>query len=168
MGAIKKAFKAIGHGIGEAAKGIGHIAKGVVTLDLKGIGKGIKEVAHAGGDIGRGVFNLTPATLAANTLLNGAADKLMKKAQGFTLKVADGMVDNLEGGLSSVKNGVMLTAKGIAHGNIGEALNGIASAAMGTLDVASNFGPGGVAKNLSRMAVETATGLAAQRVIHGQ
>lgn len=163
MGAIKKAFKAIGHGIGEAAKGLGQIAKGVATLDLKGIAKGVKEISHAGTEISRGMLNLTPAALAANTLLNGAMDKILKKAQSITLKVADAMVDNVEGSLSNVKNGVIGTVKGLANGNIGQALNGIKNAAVGAMDLASNFGPGGVAKNVARLAVDAAVGLAAEK-----
>jgi hypothetical protein len=163
MGAIKKAFKSIGHGIGEAAKGIGHIAKGIATLDLKGIAKGVKEIGHAGAEIARGAVNLTPAGLAANTLLDGALDKIMEKAQGTLLKVADGMVDSVEGSLSNVKNGIMGAIKGLATGNISDILKGITTAAAGGLDFASNFGPGGVAKNVALMAVETSIGLAAQK-----
>lgn len=168
MGAIKKAFKAIGHGIGEAAKGIGHIAKGIATLDLKGIAKGIKEVGQGGTDIMRGAINLTPAGLAANTLLDGAMDKMMQKAQGLALKVANGVVDNVEGSLSNVKNGIMGAVKGLASGNIGDILNGIKTAAAGGLDFASNFGPGGVAKNVARMAVDTTIGLAAEKALYGK
>jgi hypothetical protein len=168
MGAIKKAFKTIGHGIGQAAKGIGHIAKGIATLDLKGIANGVKEIGQAGADIARGTFNLTPAALAANTLLDGALDKIMAKAQGLALKVGNSVVDNVEGSLSNVKNGVLGTIKGLASGNIGDILNGIKTAAMGGLDFASNFGPGGVAKNVARMAVDASIGLAAQKAIYGE
>lgn len=162
MGAIKKAFQTIGKGIEKAAKSVGEIAKGVATLDLKGAANGVKDLAQAGLTVARGAINLTPVAVAANTLLDGAADKLLNKAQGVAQKVADSVVDNVEGGLSNIKDGVVNTAKAIGKGNFSKALQGIGQVAMGAVDTASNFGPGGVAKNLARMAADAAIGLAGQ------
>ena len=88
MGAIKNAFKAIAKGVEKAVHGAAQFAKGMATLNLKAAAQGLKEIAHAGTDIARGVINLTPAALAANTLLDGALDKMLKKASKVVDKVA--------------------------------------------------------------------------------
>jgi hypothetical protein len=162
MGAIKNAIKSITKGIEKAAHGLGQFAKGMATLNLKAAAQGLKEVAHAGAEIARGVINLTPAAMAANTLLNGALDKILKKAEKVVDKVADTMVDNVEGGLSNIKKGVENTVKGIATGDFKKVVSGMKDLALGAVDVASNFGPGGIAKNVARMAVDAAIDVASQ------
>lgn len=162
MGAIKNAVKAIAKGIEKAVEGAGQFAKGIATLDLKAAAKGLKQIAHAGADIARGAINLTPAALAANTLLDGALDKVLKKAQKAVEKVADTMVDNLEGGLSNIKKGLENTVKGIATGDFNKVLSGVKDLALGAVETASNFGPGGIAKNVARMAVDAAIDVASQ------
>jgi len=164
MGAIKHAIKTIEHGLEKAVKSVGQVVTGLATLDLKKAAAGVKGLASAGLDVARGAMDLTPAALAANTLMHGALDKVLKKAEKVATSVADKMVDNVEGGLSSVKNGVIATAKGIAHGNVGEVMHGLKDLATGAVETASNFGPGGIAKNLARMAVETVVDAAAQKV----
>ncbi|GKT19473.1 hypothetical protein AVHY2522_22570 [Acidovorax sp. SUPP2522] len=164
MGAIKNAFKSIAKGIEKAVQGVGQIAKGLVTLDLKGAAAGLKKLGEAGGDIARGAINLTPAALAANTLLDGALDKVLKKVQSVAQKVVDTAVDSVEGGLSNIKNGAIGLAKGIAKGNLSQALNGIKDLALGAMETASNFGPGGIAKNVARLAVDSTIDLATQEV----
>jgi hypothetical protein len=165
MGAIKNAFKSIAKGVEKAVHGAAEFAKGVATLDLKAAAKGLKEIAHAGADIARGAINLTPAALAANTLLDGALDKLLKKGQSVVEKVADTLVDNVEGGLSNIKSGVENTVKGIATGNLGMIANGMKDLALGAVETASNFGPGGIAKNVARMAVDAAIDVASQQAM---
>ncbi|SFD78349.1 hypothetical protein [Paracidovorax konjaci] len=162
MGAIKKAFQAIGKGIEKAVNSVGQIAKGLATLNLKAAAAGLKGLASAGMDIARGAMNLMPAAMAANTLLDGALDKALRKVQNAAQKVADSVVDSVEGGLSNIKDGVVNTAKGIAKGNLSKALKGLTQLAMGAMETASNFGPGGVAKNMARMAVDATIDLAAQ------
>src|SRR5882672_10902059 len=98
MGAIKHAIKAIEHGIEKAVKSVGQIAAGLATLDLKKAAAGVKGLADAGMDIARGAMDLTPAAMAANTLMHGALDKILKKAQKVATSVADKMVDSVEGG----------------------------------------------------------------------
>jgi hypothetical protein len=71
MSAIGKAFKSIGNSIGDAFKSVGKIAKGVFTLDLKGAFEGVTGLMGA-------VGNLHPASIAANTLIDGALSKLLK------------------------------------------------------------------------------------------
>lgn len=164
MSAIKKAFKAIGQGIEKAVHSVGQIAKGIATLDLKAAAKGFKGLADAGLTMARGAINLMPAALAANTLLHGALDKVLNKVQTTVQKMADSVVDSVEGGLSNIKEGVVVTAKGIAKGNLSKALKGLGQMALGAVETASNFGPGGVAKNMARMAVDAAIGLAGQEV----
>ena len=164
MGAIKNAFKSIAKGIEKAVQGVGQLAKGLVTLDLKGAAAGLKKIGEAGGDLARGVINLTPAALAANTLLDGALDKVLKKAQSVVQKVVDTAVDSVEGGLTNIKKGAIGFAKGIAKGNLTQALNGIKDLALGAMETASNFGPGGIAKNVARLAVDATIDLATQEV----
>jgi hypothetical protein len=77
MSAIGKAFKSIGKGIGQAFKSVGQIAKGVLTLDLKGAMNGVSGLLGAGLGIAAGIGNLHPAALAANTLMEGALNKLL-------------------------------------------------------------------------------------------
>jgi hypothetical protein len=165
MGAIKNAFKAIAKGVEKAVHGAAQFAKGMATLNLKAAAQGLKEIAHAGADIARGAINLTPAALAANTLLDGALDKVLKKAQNVVQKVADTMVDSVEGGLSNIKSGLENTVKGIATGNLGMIASGITDLAMGAVETASNFGPGGIAKNVARMAVDAAIDVASQEAM---
>jgi hypothetical protein len=165
MGAIKNAFKAITKGIEKAVHGAAQFAKGMATLNLKAAAQGLKEIAHAGADIARGAINLTPAALAANTLLDGALDKVLKKATKVVDKIADTMVDSVEGGLSNMKNGLVNTVKGIATGDLGKIVNGVKDMALGAAETASNFGPGGIAKNVARMAVDAAIDVASQEVV---
>ncbi|ABM31087.1 hypothetical protein QRO08_22530 [Paracidovorax citrulli] len=162
MSAIKKAFQAIGKGIEKAVHSVGQIAKGIVTLNLKAAAEGLKGLADATMTMARGAMNLMPAAMAANTLLDGALDKMLRKVQNSAQKLADSVVDSVEGGLSNIKDGVVNTAKGIARGNFSKAFKGLTQLAMGVVDTASNFGPGGVAKNMARMAVDAAIGLAGQ------
>lgn len=164
MSAIKKAFQAIGKGIEKAVSSVGQIAKGIVTLNLKAAAQGLKGLADATLTMARGAMNLMPAAMAANTLLDGALDKVLNKVQKTAQKLADSVVDSVEGGLSNIKDGVINTAKAIAKGNFSKAFQGLTQAAMGVMDTASNFGPGGVAKNMARMAVDAAIGLAGQEV----
>ncbi|BFO53773.1 hypothetical protein [Acidovorax sacchari] len=162
MSAIKKAFQAIGKGIEKAVHSVGQIAKGIVTLNLKAAAEGLKGLADATMTMARGAMNLMPAAMAANTLLDGALDKVLNKVQKTAQKLADSVVDSVEGGLSNIKDGVVNTAKAIAKGNFSKAFQGLTQLAMGVVDTASNFGPGGVAKNMARMAVDAAIGLAGQ------
>ncbi|WP_046060349.1 hypothetical protein [Paracidovorax citrulli] len=162
MSAIKKAFQAIGKGIEKAVNSVGQIAKGIVTLNLKAAAQGLKGLADATLTMARGAMDLMPAAMAANTLLDGALDKLLSKAQNTAQKLADSVVDSVEGGLSNIKDGVLNTAKAIAKGNFSKAFEGLTQLAMGVVDTASNFGPGGVAKNMARMAVDAAIGMAGQ------
>ncbi|AVS87231.1 hypothetical protein C8238_02300 [Paracidovorax avenae] len=164
MSAIKKAFQAIGKGIEKAVSSVGQIAKGIVTLNLKAAAQGLKGLADATLTMARGAMNLMPAAMAANTLLDGALDKVLNKVQKTAQKLADSVVDSVEGGLSNIKDGVINTAKAIAKGNFSKAFQGLTQLAMGVVDTASNFGPGGVAKNMARMAVDAAIGLAGQEV----
>ncbi|MGM9488027.1 hypothetical protein [Ideonella sp. YS5] len=166
MGAIKNAFKSIAKGIEKAVHGAAQFAKGMATLNLKAAAQGLKEIAHAGTDIARGVINLTPAALAANTLLDGALDKVLKKASSVVDKVADTMVDNVEGGLSNIKNGLENTVKGLATGDFSKVASGLKDLALGAVETASNFGPGGIAKNVARMAVDAAIDVASQQAMN--
>ncbi len=162
MSAIKKAFQAIGKGIEKAVHSVGQIAKGIVTLNLKAAAQGLKGLADATLTMARGAINLMPAAMAANTLLDGALDKVLNKVQKTAQQLADSVVDSVEGGISNIKDGVINTAKAIAKGNFSKAFQGLTQLAMGVVDTASNFGPGGVAKNMARMAVDAAIGLAGQ------
>lgn len=165
MGAIKNAFKAIAKGVEKAVHGAAQFAKGMATLNLKAAAQGLKEIAHAGTDIARGVINLTPAALAANTLLDGALDKMLKKASKVVDKVADTMVDSVEGGLSNIKSGLENTVKGLATGDFSKVASGLKDLALGAVETASNFGPGGIAKNVARMAVDAAIDVASQQAM---
>jgi hypothetical protein len=78
MSAIGKAFKAIGDGIGDAFKSVGQIAKGVLTLDLNTALNGANGLFGAGLGTFNGVTSLHPASLAANTLIDGAMAKLLR------------------------------------------------------------------------------------------
>jgi hypothetical protein len=80
MGAIGKAFNAIGHGIGDAFKAVGHVAEGIVKLDFGKAASGLKEMLGAGLDAARSAANLSPAGFAANALMGGKLDQLMKWA----------------------------------------------------------------------------------------
>jgi hypothetical protein len=80
MGAIGKAFNAIGHGIGDAFKAVGHVAEGIVKLDFGKAAGGLKELLGAGLDAARSAANLSPAGFAANALMGGKRDQLMKWA----------------------------------------------------------------------------------------
>ncbi len=131
MSAIKKAFQAIGKGIEKAVHSVGQIAKGIVTLNLKAAAEGLKGLADATMTMARGAMNLMPAAMAANTLLDGALDKMLRKVQNSAQKLADSVVDSVEGGLSNIKDGVVNTAKGIARGNFSKAFKGLTQLAMG-------------------------------------
>lgn len=159
MGAIKKAFKSIG----KVLEGVGQFAKGLATLDLKSAAAGLKKVAAGSMDLAREAINLTPAAFAANKLLDGALDKVLKKAQKLATKVTDSMVDSVEQGLSNIKDGVVNTAKGIAKGDLKQVLNGIKDLGLGAMETASNFGPGGIAKNVARLAVDSVVDMAVEK-----
>ena len=81
MSAVGKAFQAMGEGIGKAFTGIAQIARGVLTLNPSEIAKGTCNIASAGMDALRQHINMLPASMAANTLLDGALDKVMCRVQ---------------------------------------------------------------------------------------
>jgi len=76
MGAIKSAFKAIGEGIKGAFEGVGHIVKGAVTLNFDEVAEGVGGVVKGGLGAVMGGASLSPASLCASTLMDGAMSML--------------------------------------------------------------------------------------------
>ncbi|HET9645464.1 MAG TPA: hypothetical protein VFP68_19380 [Burkholderiaceae bacterium] len=145
MGAIKKAFEHIGHGIEQVAKGLGDVVKGVCTLDLKGIGKGIKEIGHGMSETAVGAVDLTPPALAANILMDGAADQILMGFKGM----ADGMLDApIDSGLQ-LADGAKHIATGLATVDPSELFRGVTDATMGTIGTCMNALPVGAGANLA-------------------
>lgn len=163
MGAIKKAFEKIGNALEGFFKGVGQVIKGIVTLDLKGAAQGLNKIAKAGAELASGILSLTPAAIAVNTLMKGALTKLLDKAAQKASEIAQAVINNVMEPLQKIKNGVVGFAKGILKGDFKQALEGIKDIALGALETASNFGPGGVAKNVARLAVDAAVDVAAQK-----
>ena len=78
MDAVKRAVNTIGDGIEKALKSVGQFAGSLATLELKGAADGLKSLASAGMERARGAFILTPAALGANSLMQGALDKVLQ------------------------------------------------------------------------------------------
>ncbi|NRF72191.1 hypothetical protein HLB44_34925 [Aquincola sp. S2] len=155
MSFISKAFETIGKGISTAFKATGEIAKGVLTLDLKGAAKGVSHLLEAEMQIFGGVAKLTPAAVCANTLLNGAFDKLLDKTQKFGLSVANGVINKVADDLAQVKDGVFMTVNGLATGDLGKVTEGLAQVTDGVSDVARDFTPKGLAENTAESVIAT-------------
>lgn len=75
MSAIGNAIKGVVHGIEGALKGVGEVAKGVLTLDFGKAAKGIGDIAKGSIETATSEFKLSPAGLAASTLLDSATKK---------------------------------------------------------------------------------------------
>jgi len=155
MSFISKAFEQIGKGISSAFKATGEIAKGVLTLDLKGAAKGVSHLLEAEMQMAGGVAKLTPAAVCANTLLNGAFDKLLDKTQKFGLSVANGVINTVANDLLQVQQGVFMTVGGLATGNLAQVSEGMARTADGARDVARDFTPKGLVKNTAESVITT-------------
>jgi len=147
MGAIKTAFDNIGNGIKHAFEAVGEIAVGALTLDFKGIAKGMGDMVGAGGDMVRGALNLTPAALAANTLLDGAIDKALKQAGKLSDSMVRGALDTIGNDLDMVKNGAGDTLHGMMTGNVSEMGRGLFSTTIGAVSAVEDITPEGMAMN---------------------
>jgi hypothetical protein len=156
MSFITKAFEQMGRGIAGAFKATGEIAKGVLTLDLKGASTGVKNLVASELEVCRGGLNLTPAAVCANTLLNGAFDKLTTKIQSFGLSVATGVIDTVTNDLVQLKDGVIQTAHGLAKGNLGEMATGMVRTVDAAGKVSRDFTPSGLMRDTARSVVNTA------------
>ena len=155
MGAIKSAFENIGNGIKHAFEAVGEVVKSAVTLDFGGVAKGVGHLVGAAGEMARGAVGLTPAALAANTLFDGAIDKVMEKAQSMGQSVVNGVLTTVGNDLDMVKNGLGQTVHGLATGNFAEMGQGILNTGMGAVSVAEDFTPEGLTFNAAGSAVQT-------------
>ena len=158
MSAIGKAFNAIGHGIGDAVKAVGHVAKGIGTLDIGKATGGLKEMLGAGLEVGRHAVNISPAGFAANALMGGKLDPLMKWADKKIERVAGGVVDKVASDIKSVTNGLATTASGLATGNLGKVAQGALAATAGVAATASDFTAAGAINNVSVSSLNTVVG----------
>lgn len=158
MGAIGKAFNAIGHGIGDAFKAVGHVAEGIVKLDFGKAAGGLKEMLGAGLDVARNAANLSPAGFAANALMGGKLDQLMKWADKEIESVAGGVIDKVANDMQSVRNGLATTVSGLATGNLSKVAQGALTATAGAAATASDFTAAGAANNLKMAALNTVVG----------
>lgn len=158
MGAVKKAFKKIGHGIKSAAKGLASGIKGVAKIaggaltfnprlfkegakDFdKGIKKAISGIGEAAAGVAGAAVGMSPLGAAVNALTHGAASRLAGK-------VFESTADTLNNGLT----GVVKVVDGVAHGDIKKALDG----ALNVAEVASFVVPGGGAAAVAMSAVKS-------------
>jgi phage-related protein len=159
----EKAIKNIGHDIQKGAKGFGHVMTSAARLDFKGMAAGMKEISHAAMDAGRNLLMLTPVALAANTLLDGALDKIMGKLQSKVEQVMDKVVDSTANNLASVKDGLQHVGHGMITGNINEIGAGFASTVVGVASAAGDFTPAGIMRNTAMAAVEVGV----ETAVHG-
>ena len=160
---IEKSFKNIGHSLEKGAKGFGRVMTSAARLDFKGMAAGMKEIGHATMDVGRNLLMLTPVALAANTLLDGALDKIAKQLQSKLEKVVDKVVDSTANNLTSVKDGLEKVGHGMITGNINEIGAGFTSAVIGVASAAGDFTPAGIMRNTAMAAVEVGVDTA----VHG-
>ena len=158
MGAIKKAFKKIGHGIKTVAKGIAGEIKGLAKMaggaltfnprllkegaqqwekGLKNVFSGIGEAA---GGVAGAAVGMTPLGAAVNALTGGAASRLAGK-------VFESTADTINNGISGAINVV----DGVAHGDFKKALGG----ALNLAELASFAVPGAGAAALALNAVKS-------------
>lgn len=156
MSTIGKAFENFGHGIKNAFVGVGNVIKGVCTLDLKGVGDGMKKTLDGVAEAGRGAIGLTPPALAANSLMDGAFDKMIKDVQGAGLNVAGKVIDSAEGGATDVKTGVCGTFQGLARHDGVAMLGGMLQAGSGASQLAELTTPSGLAATTGIASLETA------------
>lgn len=158
MGAVKKAFKKIGHGLKSAVKGIAggikglcKIAGGALTFNpkllkegAKQFDKGIKNLVSGAGEMAGGLagaaVGMSPLGAAVNALTGGAASRLAEK-------VCTSTADTVNNGLS----GAVKFVDGVAHGDMGKALSG----ALSVAELASFAVPGGGAVALAANAVKS-------------
>lgn len=137
MSFLSKAFHHIGHAISHGLHDLGHLAKSVVTLDLKGIKQSAHDLVHDAGELARGAFSLTPAGLAAQAILQGNYDKLMDQVEGMAEGVLDGVIDDVE----KFGTGLHKTVDGLAHGRWKEIGEGLLSTTLGGASLALDFCP---------------------------
>lgn len=158
MGAIGKAFNAIGHGIGDAFKAVGHVAEGIVKLDFGKAAGGLKEMLGAGLEVARNAVNISPAGFAANALMGGKLDQLMKWADQEIESAAGGVIDKVANDIKSVTSGAVATVGGLATGNLAKAANGALSVTAGIAATASDFTASGALGNVALSSLNTVVG----------
>jgi hypothetical protein len=131
MSAVKHAFQKVGQGIehvadsaGKDLKGLGKVVDGVLTANpseikngFSDVGKGLKEGVSGLGEIAGGaagaVVSATPLGAAVNALTHNKLEKLV-----------EGVGDSCAGVINNGIDGVGQLAKGIAKGDLKEALKG--------------------------------------------
>jgi len=156
MSSIGKAFENIGQGIKNAFEGVGHVIKGVCTLDLKGVADGAKEALGGVAEAGRGALDLAPPALAANTLMDGAFDKLVKNVENAGLDVAGKVVEGFEKGATDLKTGVGGMLHGAATLDCGAMLGGMLTATGGATQLGEMMTPSGLAATAGIASLEAA------------
>lgn len=75
MSAIGNAIKSVFHGVEGFAKGMGEVAKGVLTLDFSRIEKGVKDEIGGAVKVAENGYKFTPTGMAASTLMDAATKK---------------------------------------------------------------------------------------------
>lgn len=158
MSIFSKAFHHITHAISHGLHDLGHLAKSVVTLDLKGIKNSAKDLVHDAGELTRGAFSLTPAGLAAGALLGANYDKLMDTVEKFGEGMVNGVIDDADKFACGVGNSV----KDLAHGDFHHLGKDLMNATLGGASLALDFCPATavesrVASGLAKEGVELAS-----------
>ena len=124
---IKDTFKAVGHGL----EGAAHVLGSAARLDFKGVAAGASEMAHAVTEVAKNVVLLSPAGLAANTLMHDKLEKVLDKVEHVADKALDAAINSVAASADQLKGGLKATVHGVLTGNMKEAISGIAGAAMG-------------------------------------
>ncbi len=154
---IGNAFKAVGQGIQGGLEGAARLAGSAVKLDFKGMADAVTKIGGGVLDVAHGAGNLTPAAIATNTLLDGAYAKATGFAKDKVLQVGDGVVQQMAGDLSAVKDGTLQAARGLVTGDPAAVLQGTLGAGMGAVATVGNFTPEGLAANAAMSATNVAT-----------
>lgn len=143
MSFLSKAFHHIGHAISHGLHDLGHLAKSVVTLDLKGLKNSAEDLVHDAGELTRGAFSLTPAGMAAGVMLGANYEKLMDKVESFGEGMVNGVIDDADKFASGLGN----TAKDLAHGDFHHFGKDLLNATLGGASLALDFCPATAAES---------------------
>ena len=141
------AGKEIGRDLGKSVSGAGKMAESFARLDFNGMADGGKQIGKSAVSLARNSMNLSPAGILMNTATNGAMNNGIKKIDDIGEKVIGGVVDGMASNLEAVKDGAVDIGEGIATGNPGKILQGVASAGMGAVMAVKDFTPAGLASN---------------------
>lgn len=152
--------------LARASGGAAQILSSAMKLDFKGMAEGVKEMAGAAMDAGKNMLMMHPAAMAVNTLMGGALEKMLSKAQEKAMQAIGGAADGVAGNLTSIKDGAMQPGQGLLGGNMMAIGLGLAGAAMsggamqkgqellGAAMQGGDFTPGGLMRSAAQNVLE--------------